>query len=91
MIYVALLRKEPTSDYAVDFPDFPGCVTAGKSPAEAQRMAIEALELHIEGMLEDAEPLPKPLTLNSVMTESRNRSAVAFLVEAAKSKLANTG
>ena len=27
---IALLRKEATSDYGVDFPDFPGCVTAGR-------------------------------------------------------------
>lgn len=29
--YIALLRKKPTNDFGVDFPDFPGCVTAGKT------------------------------------------------------------
>jgi hypothetical protein len=27
--YIALLRKDVDSDYGVEFPDFPGCVTAG--------------------------------------------------------------
>ena len=26
MNYIALLRKEQTSDYGVEFPDFPGCI-----------------------------------------------------------------
>ena len=37
--YVALIRKDPASDYGVDFPDFPGCVTAGRTLEEARRMA----------------------------------------------------
>jgi hypothetical protein len=28
--YIALLRKDPDSDYGVEFPDFPGWVTAAK-------------------------------------------------------------
>lgn len=53
--YIALLRKDPGSDYGVDFPDFPGCVTAGKTLEDARRMAAEALALQVEGMLEDRE------------------------------------
>ncbi len=33
--YIALLRKDEGSDYGVEFPDFPGCVTAGKTLEEA--------------------------------------------------------
>ena len=46
--YIALLRKDPDSDYGVDFPDFPGCVTAGSTLEEARAMAEEALAFHIE-------------------------------------------
>jgi predicted RNase H-like HicB family nuclease len=79
--YIALLRKEPGTDIGVDFPDFPGCVTAGKTLEEARKMAVEALELHLEGMLEDREPIPEPSSPDSVMNGSENRDAVAFLVE----------
>jgi predicted RNase H-like HicB family nuclease len=81
--YLALLRKEPNTDFGVDFPDFPGCVTAGKTLEEARKMAVEALELHLEGMLEDHEPIPEPSSLDTVMNGSENRDAVAFLVEVA--------
>ena len=40
--YIALLRKDPDSDYGVDFPDFPGCVTAGTDLDEASASAREA-------------------------------------------------
>jgi predicted RNase H-like HicB family nuclease len=79
--YIALLRKEPSTDFGVDFPDFPGCVTAGKTLEEARKMAAEALELHLEGMLEDRESIPEPSSLDSVMNDTGNRDAVAFLVE----------
>lgn len=79
--YIALIRKEHGSDYGVDFPDFPGCVTAGRSLDEARRMAAEALALHVEGMAEDGEALPDPASLDTVMADRHNHDAVAFLVD----------
>lgn len=79
--YIALIRKEAASDYGVDFPDFPGCVTAGKTLDEARRMAVEALTLHIEGMVEDRETIPEPSGLDAIMDDNLNREAVAFLVD----------
>jgi hypothetical protein len=43
MNYIAYLHKDRKSDFGVSFPDFPGCVTAGKTPDEASRLAGEAL------------------------------------------------
>jgi predicted RNase H-like HicB family nuclease len=37
--YIALLRKDPDSDFSVDFPDFPGCITAGSTLEETRLMA----------------------------------------------------
>ncbi len=78
-----MLRKDDASDYGVDFPDFPGCVTAGLTVDEARRMAAEALQFHVEGMMEDREPVPEPSSLEAVMTHADNRDAVAFLVDLA--------
>ena len=80
--YIALIHKEPTSDYGVSFPDFPGCVTAGTTLDEARREAAEALAMHIDGMIEDGEAIPEPSLLEDVMAERENREAVAFLVPA---------
>ena len=80
--YIALLRKDPDSDFGVDFPDFPGCVTAGSTLEEARAMAEEALALHIEGMIEDGDPIPAPSSLDEIMADAHNVGAVAFLVAA---------
>lgn len=83
--YIALLRKDASSDYGVDFPDLPGCVTAGRTLEEARIAAAEALSLHLEGLAEDGEAAPEPSSTDQVMADPHNRDAVAFLVDAAPS------
>ena len=65
----------------MDFPDLPGCVTAGRTLEEARRAAAEALALHLEGLAEDGEAVPAPSELDAVMSDPRNSDAVAFLVD----------
>jgi predicted RNase H-like HicB family nuclease len=79
-IYIALLRKDPDSDYGVDFPDFPGCITAGSTLEETRQMAAEALEFHIEGMLEERLQIPEPSPLETVMADPKNAEAIPFPV-----------
>lgn len=43
-------------------PDLPGCVTTGRTVEEVERNIREAIELHIEGMLEDGQTIPEPST-----------------------------
>jgi len=79
--YIALLRKDAGSEYGVDFPDFPGCITAGATLEEARVMAAEALTLHVEGMAEDGEAIPQPSPLDVIMADPDHVDAVAFLVD----------
>jgi predicted RNase H-like HicB family nuclease len=78
--YIALIHKEEDSDFGVSFPDLPGCVSAGSSLEEARRMGAEALAFHVEGLIEDGEPLPEPSTLDTIMRDPDNRDGVAILV-----------
>lgn len=78
--YIALIHKEPGSDYGVSFPDFPGCVTVGVTLDEARREAVEVLALHIDGMIEDGEAIPEPASLEAVMAQRETRDALAFMV-----------
>lgn len=80
--YIALMRKDPDSDYGVDFPDFPGCVTAGTTMEEARWMAQEALELYAECLAEKEENFPEPSSLDVILNEPENRDGlvVPFLV-----------
>jgi predicted RNase H-like HicB family nuclease len=78
--YIAIVHKEAKSDFGVSFPDFPGCITAGKDIDEAKDMAQDALALHIQGMLEDGEQLPSPSRLEDIMADPDFTDATAYLI-----------
>lgn len=81
MNFIAFLHKDRKSDYGVSFPDFPGCITAGRTFEEAHRNAVDALTLHIEGMKEDGDAIPKPSTLDSLDKHPGRPGAMLFLVD----------
>jgi predicted RNase H-like HicB family nuclease len=80
--YVAFIRKTAGTEYGVEFPDFPGCITAGESLDEALANAAEALAGHIAVMRENDEPIPEPSDLDDAMRDRRNRGAIAVLIQA---------
>jgi predicted RNase H-like HicB family nuclease len=78
--YIALIHKDPDSDFGVSFPDFPGCVNAGATLEEAAAMAAEALAGHIGLMADEGIPVPEPTSLDILMQDPENRSGVPVLV-----------
>lgn len=63
--YVAVLERGLNDSFGVFFPDLPGCVSAGKTVEEAIHGAREALDLHVQGMIEDGLPLPTPSSVHA--------------------------
>lgn len=57
--YPIIIEKGPTS-YGAYSPDLPGCVAAGASVEEVKALMKVAIELHLQGMIEDGDPLPEP-------------------------------
>jgi predicted RNase H-like HicB family nuclease len=84
--YIALIRKGANTDFGVDFPDLPGCISAGATLDEALAMAREALELHLEGMAAEGYEIPAPSSLEEIMADAENRDGVAALIDAASPK-----
>jgi predicted RNase H-like HicB family nuclease len=78
--YIAIVHKDPNSDFGVSFPDFPGCITAGRNIDEAKDLAQEALTLHIQGMIEDGGQLPVPSKLEEIMADPDFAEVAAYLV-----------
>ena len=68
MNYPIFITKEPGSDYGVEVPDLPGCVTAGRTMDEAMAMAREAIELHLEGLAEQGSVPPLPRSIEALCT-----------------------
>jgi len=77
--YIGIIHKDDRTDYGVCFPDFPGCISAGSTPEELQRMAEEALRFHLEGLMEDGIAIPSPMSLEEVKTHAFAKQASAFL------------
>ena len=78
--YLGLVHKETDSDYGVSFPDFPGCITAGRTIEEARDMAAEALALHLEGLAEDGDEIPTPSSADAVIAHPDAADALALLL-----------
>lgn len=64
--YIALIHESGNADYRVDFPDFPGCDAAGKTPAEAWIQAKKALFTRVEQLRSVGQNLPKPSRLSAL-------------------------
>ena len=79
--YIALIRKETGSVYGVEFPDFPGCISAGDTLDEAVAGAKEALELHTEGMIGDGEDIPHPSGLEAIKKLRLAKGSTPVLID----------
>jgi predicted RNase H-like HicB family nuclease len=75
--YPAVMRKTAASDYGVEFPDLPGCFSAGATLEDARRMAAEALRLHLDGLAEDGS-IPQPSTLDNIERRLKSRKGSDF-------------
>ncbi|MEH1844733.1 MAG: type II toxin-antitoxin system HicB family antitoxin [Nostoc sp.] len=62
MQYVVVIEKAE-GNYSAYIPDLPGCVAVGETLEEVKQMIAEAIEFHLEGMLEDGLPIPKPTSI----------------------------
>lgn len=49
------------SNYSAYVPDLPGCISTGKTLEETEVNIKEAIELYLDVLKEDNQPIPKPL------------------------------
>ena len=59
MVAVVALVHGKLGAYGISFPDFPGCIAGGETIDEALRRGRDALDFHVESMMEVGETLPK--------------------------------
>lgn len=66
-MYKFLIVIEKSGDnFSAYAPDLPGCVATGQTREETEEQMMEAIELHIHGMLEDGLPIPRQEAYASV-------------------------
>jgi predicted RNase H-like HicB family nuclease len=68
MLYpVAVEAGDATHAFGVVVPDLPGCFSAGDTFEEALANAREAIELHVEGLLDAGEKVPAPSPVDKLV------------------------
>lgn len=59
MKYV-VVHERTTTGWSAYVPDLPGCVAAGKTRQETERLIREAITFHLEGLRAEHQPIPEP-------------------------------
>ena len=67
--YPAIFHKNEDSTYTITFPDLPGCISEGKSIANAIFMSQAALTQWVEYSKDKKVQLPEPSPLASIPVE----------------------
>ncbi len=58
--YRKVISGDDVEGYLAEAPELPGCVTAGESVEEAERMLRDAMEGWVECVLVAGEEIPEP-------------------------------
>ncbi|MDD3042659.1 MAG: type II toxin-antitoxin system HicB family antitoxin [Bacteroidales bacterium] len=51
--------EKVNNNYSAYSPDLPGCVATGTTRNEVEKNIYEAIEMHVQGLLEDNLPVPE--------------------------------
>lgn len=54
----AVVIEQAESNYSAYVPDLPGCVATGANLQDVEQAIREAIEFHVDGLLEDGLPVP---------------------------------
>ena len=49
-------------NYSAYVPDLPGCIACGDALEETEELMKDAIELYIEALRNDGQPIPEPTT-----------------------------
>jgi predicted RNase H-like HicB family nuclease len=66
MQYLVVVEKGPSS-YGAYVPDLPGCAAAGETKDEVLSLIREAIELHLEDLKKEGQPIPTPSSVSEVV------------------------
>ena len=59
--YLVVIERA-NGNYSAYSPDIPGCVAVGDTIKEVSLNMREAIEFHLQGLIEDKLPIPEPTT-----------------------------
>ncbi|MBS4027224.1 MAG: type II toxin-antitoxin system HicB family antitoxin [Ignavibacteriales bacterium] len=54
-----IVIEKANNNFSAYSPDLPGCIATGASREETERNMHEAIEMHVQGLLEDGLLIPE--------------------------------
>ena len=54
-----IVIEKANGNYSAYSPDLPGCVATGETRAETEKNMYEAIRMHVAGLIEDRQPIPR--------------------------------
>ena len=82
MLYpIAIKRGDDTTAHGIFIPDLEGCFSAADDYQDAIDNAIEAIELHLEGLVADGKAIPLPSSINNHMDNPEYEGMTWALVQ----------
>jgi predicted RNase H-like HicB family nuclease len=60
----AIVIEKADGNYSAYVPDLPGCISTGATIDEVKENIRQAIELHLQGLREDGNPIPQPTTVS---------------------------
>ena len=91
MLYpVAVEAGDAKHAFGVVVPDLPGCFSAGDTFEEALINAREAIELHVESLLDAGEQVPAPSPVDRLVADPDLKGFVWAFIDVSAEALDNT-
>ena len=69
-VYPAIFHANEDNTFTITYPDLPGCITEGKSLANAMYMAQSALTQWLEYLIDKKQSIPSASDLKSIKITS---------------------
>lgn len=66
MRYLVIV-EEGSRSYGAHVPDLPGCIAVGETREEVLALIREAIELHLAGLKDEGQPIPRPSSTGEVV------------------------
>jgi predicted RNase H-like HicB family nuclease len=84
---IAIETGDAQHAYGVVVPDLPGCFSAGDTLDDALTNAQEAILLHLEGLLDEGKPFPRPSQIGLLRKKRGFRNWTWALIDVDMSQL----
>ena len=70
MHYRVLIQQDEDGMFVAEVPSLPGCVSQGKTRAEALRNAKQAIEGYLDSLKAHGDPVPPPVSEEIIEVDS---------------------